>query len=441
MVGLVAFVTTADNTVLAAAAPSIGREIGAGVGGLQWLTLGYLLPFAGLLPAAGPVLDRWGARRTLAVALVVFAAGAVLGGCVRDVGWLVAARVVQGLAAAFLVPGTLSLLRITTDEKRRVLGAALWTAALAVALAVGPLAGGVLSEYLHWSWIFFANVPFALAAAALLPLCGSGEVTGRQRAPELASLVAACLALVLLTFAVTGTGTPWVPWSLAAAGALAAVFTVRRERTAAAPLIPRALRGTGYFTGGLAVQLLWGVGVSGIVFFTPLVHQETLGLDPVAAALPLVAVAGALVLATPLVPRALARFGPRRTVACGLTTVALGLLAVAVAANWPSIPPRLPGLMLAGAGSAFTVPLTSSALDEVPGEHAGTASALLTASREVSSALGVVVIGVVLTSWPGDGYVAGLVVAAAAELCAAWLALRVFRPSLSPRHHSPSPMR
>ncbi|NBH09433.1 MFS transporter, partial [Amycolatopsis sp. SID8362] len=158
------------------------------------------------------------------------------------------------------------------------------------------------------------------------------------------------------------------------------------------------LTGNRVFTGSLGLQLLWGLGISGIFFFTPLLHQEFLGLGPVGAGLPLVLVAVAVIAATPLVPRAVARHGPLRTVAGGLAVVGAGLLALAAVNRIPDVWPRVPGLVLIGAGSAFTVPMTSHALDVVAERHSGTASGLLTAARELSSALGVALIGAVLTA-------------------------------------------
>ncbi|WP_040405465.1 MFS transporter [Amycolatopsis nigrescens] len=447
VVALVAFVTTLDNNIVAAAAPSIGRELGLGLAGLQGITLGYMLPFAGLLLVAGSLIDRWGQHRTLVAGLLVFGAGAILGGCARNAELLIFARVLQGAAAAFAVPATLSLLRTELDERRRAVGAAIWTAALAVALALGPVAGGLLSEQLHWSWIFFSNVPFAVVALFLVPP-GSGERT-RGPAPDLAGTLAATVAMVCCTLALlaTGTGGGWTaPVALGATGVLAAIAFLLLERRSANPLLPKALLRERVFTGGLLVQLLWGLGVSGVFFFTPLMHQDSLGLGPTAAGLPLILVAVALVLATPFVAPAVARFGPRRTVAAGLLTVGVGLFAVAVVNQQPDLVPRFPGLLLIGAGSAFTVPLTSHSLEVVPERLSGIASGLLTASRELSSALGVAVIGAVLAAWRAmstasgaadgpalaSGYAAGLVTAGALQVLAALLALAVFSPARSP---------
>ncbi|AUI59510.1 MFS transporter [Amycolatopsis sp. BJA-103] len=439
MIALGAFVTTLDNTIVAAGAPSIARDLGLDLPALQWVSIGYMLPFAGLLPVAGTLVDRWGQAATLRAGLLAFGAGAIAGGLATTAWLVISARVLQGAAAAFLVPALLSLLRTNLDARRRAVGATVWTACLAAALALGPTLGGVLSEYLGWGWIFFVNLPFVAAMLFLLrrvAAAGRGPATGR---PAVLSMLVVTTGMVLVTAAVVelGEGGALLPAVLGAAGTGFAIWFVLRERRARERLVPAELTGQRVFVGALTVQLLWGLGVSGVFFFTPLLHQESLGLGPVLAGLPLVVVAVAVVAATPLVPWAVPRFGPHRTVAAGLATVAAGLLVLAAVNHLPEVPPRIPGLVLIGAGSALTTPLTSYALEIVAERHAGTASGLLTASRELSSALGVALIGTVLavvrTANLGDGtasalasgYTAGLLTAAGLELLGALLALRL----------------
>ncbi|GLY40225.1 MFS transporter [Amycolatopsis sp. NBRC 101858] len=442
LIALGAFVTTLDNTIVAAGAPSIARDLGLDLGTLQWVALGYMLPFAGLLLVAGTLIDRWGRRATLPAGLLAFGLGAAAGGLAGSVGLLVAARVLQGAAAAFLVPGLLSLLRSNLDARGRTLGAAVWTACLAAALALGPALGGLLSEYLGWAWIFFVNLPFVAAMLVLLPgtVPAGREPPGPR--PAVGAMVVVTASLVLLTAALVSWGDdPRAGAALLISGAALGAGFVLRERRARERLVPADLTGNRVFAGSLAVQVLWGLGISGIVFFTPLLHQEFLGLDPVRAGLPLALVAVAVVAATPPVPWAVARFGPHRTVAAGLAVVACGLLALAAVNHVPAVLPRLPGLVLIGAGSAFTTPLTSHALDVVAERRSGTASGLLTASRELSSALGVALIGAVLTavrtvrldvgvtagSALAAGYTAGLLVAAGLTFAGALLSVRVLR--------------
>ncbi|EOD64940.1 MFS transporter, partial [Amycolatopsis vancoresmycina] len=330
----------------------------------------------------------------------------------------------------------------------RTLGAAVWTACLAAALALGPPLGGVLSEYLGWSWIFFVNLPFVAAMLVLLPSTAPPGRAAGTRAPPLGAMAAVTASLVLLT---TALAEPRIAQPLVAAGVLLAAGFAVRERRARERLIPAALTGNRVFAGSLGLQLLWGLGISGIFFFTPLLHQEFLGLGPVGAGLPLVLVAVAVAAATPLVPAVTAGAGPHRTVAAGLAVVGAGLLALAAVNHLPQLWPRVPGMLLIGAGSAFTVPMTSHALDVVDQRYSGTASGLLTAARELSSALGVALIGTVLTAVRAarlesgvpagaalaGGYTAGLLTAAGLTFAGALLAARVLRdgsPIISSPH-------
>ncbi|MFD9960820.1 MFS transporter [Amycolatopsis sp. NPDC058986] len=391
IVALVAFVATLDNTIVAAAAPSMGRELGLGVTALEWAGIAYMLPYAALMLPAGVVIDRLGRRRVLLAGCGLFVAGALLGGAAWSAEVLFVARGAQGAAAAFVVPGTLSLIRTSLPADRRGLAVAVWTAALAAALALGPWLGGALAEYLHWSWIFLGTVPLLVAVTVLVARAVRTEPIRR--------------------------GT-------------------RGRRGVAKALLTNRV-----FAGSNVLVVLWGLGISGIAFFTPLLHQEFLGLGPAAAGLPLVLVAAAVICATPCVAPVSRTLGASRAVCLGLLVVALGLVALAVAGDRHALAPRLAGLLLIGAGSAFTAPITAHGLDAVAEEDSGTASGVLMSSRELASALGVAVIGSVLSTVRADelaagaergpalaaGYTAGLLLAAVLQAVAAGLALVVLR--------------
>ncbi|SFD71539.1 Major Facilitator Superfamily protein [Actinopolyspora alba] len=445
VVAFVGFVTALDNTIVAAAAPSVGRDLGIGLATLQWVSIAYMLPYAGLVLVAGTVLDRLGDRALLA-GFGVFAAGAVVCGAAGGAVPLLLGRACQGVAAAFIVPGTLRLLRTELPERLRATAAATWTAALAAALALGPWLGGVVSQYLHWSWIFYGNLPFVLPAVVLVSLGTSQGDRRRAAKVRLPAALAVTTGLVLLTSALvtaseTGAGPSWsVP--LGVLGALLLAGFVLGERRAAEPLVPRRLLRGRVFPGANVLLLLWGLGISGVVFFTPLVHQSYLGLDPGTAGLPLVVVAFGVTAATPLVGPAARGFGTHRVVACGLGVVALGLFGLAAVNTVAAILPRVPALLLIGAGSAFTAPITSHALDSSDEDDAGTASGVLTASRELSSAFGVAVVGLVVstvlrhrvaTGSPepaalAAGYTQGVLLAASLQVIAAVLAWSLLRP-------------
>ncbi|NYH79547.1 MFS family permease [Actinopolyspora biskrensis] len=450
VVASVGFVTALDNTVVAAVVPSIGRDLGVGVAALQWVSIAYMLPYAGLVLVAGTVLDRVGGRALLA-GFVLFASGAVLCGAAWNASLLLVGRVVQGTAAAFIVPGTLRLLRTELSGGWRATAAATWTAALAAALALGPWLGGVVARYSHWSWIFHGNVPFVVPAALLVLLRGVSPGERRSAPVRLSAALAVTVGLTMLTAAlVTAAERPGgLSWAvpLGVLGGAVLLGFLLGERRSTAPLLPGRLWRNRVFRGVNVLLLLWGLGASGVVFFTPLLHQRYLGLSPDTAGLPLVAVALGVVAATPFVGPLIRAFGTPRVVAGGLGAVAAGLFGLAAVNHVPALAPRIPVLLLVGAGSAFTAPLTSHALEESGESEAGTASGVLTAAREVSSALGVALIGLVVSTAHArevatglarpealaTGYARGVAVAAALQVVGAVLALSVLRPSASAR--------
>ncbi|MEV0697917.1 MFS transporter [Saccharopolyspora sp. NPDC050389] len=371
---MVAFTASVDNTIVAAAAGLVAAELNLGIEQVSWLGLGYVLPFAVLLLPAGPLIDRLGERAVLRWGSAIFGPGALLSGFASAGTPLITGRVAQGVAAAAIVPAALTLVRTALPPARRPAGAAVWLVALAGALAAGPVLGGVLSEYLHWRWVFWSAVPLVLAVVLL-----TAALPARlgETAPPLG-------------------------------------------RSARTLLRTRALR------GGLLVQLLWGIGVTGVAFFTPVVHQQLLRAGPSAAALPLLTVALALVVATPLVSRAVVAVGPGPAVTFGLVLVTGGLAVLAVAGDVPALLPRVSALAVIGFGSAFTAPLTTYALEVVPERLTGTASGMLSASRELSGALGVALVGTLMAAGPMvAGYTRALVVAAVVTTGAALLAARV----------------
>lgn len=436
LIALVAFVTAMDNTIVVAAAPTIGRELGLSVAVLQWLSIAYLLPYAGLLLLAGALVDRFGERRALLTGLVGFGVFAVLAGFAGNATLLIAARVGQGCAAALVVPATMSLVRTRLPQSARATGAAVWTAALAAALALGPWLGGVLAEYASWRWIFAAALPFVVPAFFLVPKeISACDATVRVR-PAPALVVTA--GLVLVTGAVVLRGVPATgaaPLLLGIAGVAALWAFTRLERRAATPLIPRRLLADRPFLLINVVASLWGVGIGGVVFFTPLRYQDGLGLSPQAAALPLVLVAVALIVTAPLVPHVLRRLGPQWTIAGGLVLVSSGLAWLAVVDHLPGLGSRLGGLFVLGVGSACTTPLTALALDRADAAVAGAASGVLTASRELAGALGVALFGLTLSL---ASYQAGLLAAALLQLAGAGLTFVALR-SRSPTTETVSP--
>lgn len=409
VVALVAFMTSLDNTIVNVALPSIRRDLGMSLAGLQWVVSGYVLAFAGLLLAGGRLADVYGRRRALLTGLAVFTAFSALAGAARIAWLLVAARIGQGGGAALVLPAALAVATAGRSERERATGASVWMAALGSALALGPVTGGWLAQHLHWSWVFWVNV--APGIATLLVGARAIEESRDPAAPrpDLPGLGLSVLTLTATTYAfIEGPGLGPLPLTaLAAAIAAGAYGFVAVERRAADPMIDVRFFTDRAFTGGTVSQVLWGLALNGAFFFTPMFLQGVLAFSPTRAGLAFLPLAVLLILVTPATPYLVTRYGPARTVAAGLLLVAAGLTRVAFAAPGDTLMSLLPGLAAIGIGSALSAPLTSSVLSALPPERAATAGGLLGLAREASGILGVAALGVIVTTRQSAAHATG----------------------------------
>ncbi|MGW5156125.1 MFS transporter [Nonomuraea wenchangensis] len=430
-VALAGFLTTLDNTVVTVALPSIQRDLGAGLAALEWVATGYLLTFAGLMPAGGRLADVWGHRATLLTGLTLFTAASFAAGLAGTVGPLVAARLVQGVGAALVLPATLAVLAVL-DERRRSAGVAVWMASGAAALALGPVVGGYLSQHAHWSWVFLVNVPLGAAVVALAAVAVPASRPVR-RALDVPGVLASAVFLASGTFALIhggehGYGSPAVVAALALCAGGGAAFAVAERRTAD-PMVDLRLFAVRAFAGGVAAQVLWGLGVNGVFFYTAIFLQGVLGFTPTGSGLAFVPLALLVVLVTPLAPLLERRVGAGRTVAAGLTLVAGGMAVAATLEAGDGWGRLLPAVCAIGIGSALTMPLGSAVLGAVPQDRAGVAGGVFSVSREVSGLFGIAAVGAVVQSAPSfaTGYATGLLAAAGLVLAGALIALRTLK--------------
>lgn len=425
--GLAGFMTTLDNTVVTVAAPSIRRDLGASLAALEWVATGYVLTFAGLMLAGGRLADVRGHRGALLAGLGVFTAASLGAGLAGSIGVLVAARLVQGAGAALILPATLAVLA-GREERQRSMGVAVWMSSGAAALALGPVAGGYLSQYAHWSWVFLVNVPLgglimALAAVAV------PRGTGRVRELDVAGAVASVVFLGAGTFAlIQGGAHGWTSPAVVAAVLVCAgggaAFAVA-ERRAREPMAELGLFRVRCFAGGVAAQVLWGLGVNGVFFYTAIFLQGVLGFTPTESGLAFVPLALLVVVVTPLVPLVERRLGAGRTVAAGLVLVACGMASAALLEAGDGWARLLPAVCAIGVGSALTMPLGSAVLGAVPESGAGVAGGIFSVSREISGLFGIAAVGVVVHAAGGfaTGYAAGLLAAAGLVLAGALISL------------------
>ncbi|GAA1503768.1 MFS transporter [Sphaerisporangium rubeum] len=453
-VSLATFMTYLDNNVVNVALPTIQRDLGLTISGLEWIVSGYILVFAGLLLAGGRLADVFGQRRIFVLGLVVFSLASTAAGLSTDGTMLVLSRGVQGVGAALLTPTALSLIpRIFPDTRERNTAVGLWSAVGALALAFGPLTGGFISENWHWGWIYLINVPIgALTLALGLWALPRDSARSRGSSLDLPGLAASATALFALTYAlIEGESQGWTSavtlGSFAVAAAAAALF-VMIERRVTQPMIDLSLFRERVFSGGLTAMGLWAFGVFGIYFFTALWLQNVLGYSPIEAGSAFIPMALLMAAVATVAPRLAARFGTAPTVAAGLALMSGSVLALSFTGADGAYRDLLPWFLMYGLGAGLLVPLTNAILDTLQKGRAGVASGTLNVSREVFGLLGITVLGAILNARQNtslttgatpltaflDGYQLALTIAAAIMAVGVPLSL------LTLRRHPVSPV-
>lgn len=395
------FVIGLDASAVNVALPAVGRTLGGTTAGLQWIVDAYTLMFAALLLSAGALSDRIGANRAFAAGLVAFTAASVACGFAPSLVPLIGARLVQGAAAAVMLPSSLALVRQAFPEAaERARAIALWTVGGAVSTAAGPVVGGALTSSLGWQAIFFLNIPVGLLTLAVLARVPSSP----RRAASMDPLgqLTAVIALGALTFGVieggaSGFGTPSAIAGLLVAALAAAAFVVTEMRVAD-PMVPLNLFRSRTASVSLAIGFAVNAAFYGTVFVLSLFFQQVLGQSAVAAGLMFLPMTALVAVANVGSAKAAARFGPRMPITVGQLVCALGLLALlGVDASTDKL---LIALMLVplGIGLGFAVPsLTAVMLGDIDPARAGMAGGVLNAGRQTGGALAVAVFGALVS--------------------------------------------
>jgi EmrB/QacA subfamily drug resistance transporter len=398
-----------DNNVTNVALPTIERDLHLSVAGLEWIVSSYVLALASLLLVGGRLADVYGRRRIFLIGLAVFTLSSLAAGLAGSGDVLIAARAVQGIGAALLLPATLAILLNTfTESRERTTAIGLWGAVGALALALGPVIGGVVSQHIHWGWIFLINVPIGVVTFAISwwsiaesRASARAESRGIISRLDVPGLLTSTLMLVALTYAlIEGQNSGWTSPSIIAAlvvAAVAAAVFLAIEARVADPMVSLPIFRSREFSGGTGTMMIWGFGILGIYFFTSLYLQDVLGFSPTKAGLAFVPMALCLAVFSGLAPRVVAIFGSHRTIALGMAAMTVGLVLFARLGSGAGLGSLLPGFVLFGAGAGLmNVPLTNVVMESAPSAQSGIASALLNASREVAGLLGITVIGAVL---------------------------------------------
>jgi EmrB/QacA subfamily drug resistance transporter len=432
-----------DATVVNVALPQIGAELDADVAGLQWIINGYGLTLAALILLGGSFADRFGRRRIFTLGVVWFTVASVLCAIAPDEGLLIAARVLQGVGAAFVTPGSLAIIESTFRRKDRARAIGAWSALSGIAAAVGPLLGGFLVDAVSWRAIFLLNVPVGiavvLAAARHVPESRDETVTGGL---DYAGSALATLALAGSTYALIEApvqGLRSVPVLAAlAVGLVAAGGFVARERRAASPMLPLSIFASRQFASANLVTLVVYAALGGVFFLLVVFLQTSLGYSPVAAGAAALPVTVLMLLLSARSGALAERIGPRIPLTVGPLLLGAGMLLMTTIDQGDSyVAGVLPPVAVFGLGLAATVaPVTATALAAADERHSGVASGVNNAVSRFAGLLAVaalpVVAGLSGSDFQdpvafGDGFRAAMLVAAGLAVLGAVLAFLTIR--------------
>lgn len=424
------FITYLDSTILNVALPTIQSDLHASLAGLQWVADAYLLVVASLLMLTGSTADRVGRKRLFLIGLTGFSLGSLLCSLAPDTGSLIALRMLQGLGGSMLTPVSLSIVRNTfTDPRERAQAIGIWSGIFGVATACGPVVGGVLVSEVGWRSVFWVNVPIGVAMILAARRYVPESRAPRPRPVDVPGQVLMVAALGTLTYAVIqGPDDGWTSPSILALFAVAAAAAVsfaivERRRGDAALLEPRFFRSPP-FTGASVIAVLSFVVLAGFLFVITLYLQQVRGDSPLRAGLTLLPATIVMAAAAPVAGHLTAHRGPRIPLVASGVAMALGAaLLLGLSRSTP-----LAWLVLAfavlGAGLGLVnPPITNTGVSGMPPSQAGVASAVISATRQFGSVLGVAVMGAMLTSGVRSGMAAGEdhAVALAAATHAPWL--------------------
>jgi DHA2 family methylenomycin A resistance protein-like MFS transporter len=395
-----------DVTVVNVGLSSIQHSLSTPLAMLVWIVDGYTLTFAAMLLVGGALADRYGAKNIYLLGLLVFVLASLLCGAAPSGPMLVAARLLQGLGAAFFMPSSLSLLtHIYEDDRVRARMLGIWSATVGCAAAVGPLVGGMLIHSFGWRSVFLINVPVGLfgliMANKMIP-----AVSKNARALTILSHAIGVAMLGALSFVlIQGPAYGWTSWPIIWAAALvivAAFLLVRHERRGKAALLPRELFATPQFAAANGIGFLINFGVYGQLFYISLFLQQARGADALQTGVQLLPMMAVIFAGNLLSGRITARHGPRFPLLLGLSSGAL--FSCLLTGLTPQTPYWLFALMIAAAnfGISIAIPAMTTVAMQVAGrKHANSAAAVLNANRQIGALVGVAIMGVILHMVPG----------------------------------------
>ncbi|MCT9084440.1 MFS transporter [Streptomyces fulvoviolaceus] len=400
------FMAALDNLVVTTALPSIRKDLGGGMDDLEWTVSAYTLTFAVLLMTGAALGDRFGRRRLFLTGLTIFTGASAAAAMAPGIDSLIAARAVQGVGAAIMMPLTLTLLTAAVPVAKRGMAYGIWGAVNGLAVASGPLIGGSLTEHISWQWIFWLNVPLGLALLPLARLRLAESFGTGSRLDIPGTLLASGGLFGIVYGLVRGPAEGWtgslVLTGLFAGAALLVGFVLYSTR-AKNPMLPMRLFRSRAFAGINAASLLMFLGMFGSIFLLSQYMQGVLGYSPTEAGLRMLPWTGMPMLVAPIAGILSDRIGGRPVVATGLFLQAAGLAYMAaVATTDASYASQLPGLIISGVGMAlFFAPAANLVMSSVIPKEQGIASGANNALREVGGALGIAVMASIFSAQGG----------------------------------------
>jgi EmrB/QacA subfamily drug resistance transporter len=447
------FMIMLDNTVVNVALPSIQRDLGIGLSELEWIVTGYALAFAALMLVGGKLGDAYGRRRLFVIGMAVFTLASLWCGLAGSGGELIAARVVQGAGAALMNPATLSIITATFPPRQRGTAIGIWAGVSALALAIGPLTGGLLTEHLSWNWIFFVNVPVGIVGivASFFLIDESKDAT--HESLDLPGLVTSAVGLFSLTYALIeanayGWGSPRIVGAFAVAAVSLTSFLLI-ERMRRSPMLDLSLFRNRTYVGANVAVLLVALSMFGVFFFISLYMQNILGFSPVKAGAAFLPMTILIILIAPMAGRLADRIGSRWLITSGMVLMSIHLLLFSRLGEDASyVTGILPSLVVGGIGiSLVMTPSSAAAMKAVSVDKAGVGSAVLNAFRQVGGSVGIALMGAIVAAGVGtertpqaflDGLHSALLVAASIALGGAVVAAALVRNGRE--HHAPDPV-
>jgi EmrB/QacA subfamily drug resistance transporter len=414
LLSAVQFMVVLDIAVVNVALPSIKQDLGFSQDNLQWVISAYALVFGGFLLLGGRAADLLGRRRIFLVGLAVFTVASLLAGLAWSEASLIGARLFQGLGAAIISPAALSMVSTTFREGReRNIALGVWGAVGGFGAAAGVLLGGILTETLSWSWIFFVNVPVGVAAFAITPLLLTESRDARVKSFDFPGAVLVTAGLSSLVYAITKAGTDgWLATPTVAfftASVLLLAGFVAWEIRHPEPLMRLGIFRISTVAGANVAGFILGTALFAMFLMLTLYMQQVLGYSAMQSGVAYLAVAGTAIVWSAVAAQLVTRIGVKPVLVTGMTALTIGLVYFTqVSVGGSYLGDLLPGFLVVGLGIGFAfVPISIAALAGVQPAEAGLASGLINTSQQIGGALGIAALSTIASSHTDSALASG----------------------------------